>query len=76
MVEEVMKKFSGSESFASLNSAALTCAHLYSGMKRTAQKREIKAAITFYATSKHECVLLRGTKKSSRTLLVCPKHRS
>lgn len=75
MVEEVMKKSSGSESLASLHSVALTCAHLHSGMKHTAQKREIKASITFYDTLKHKCVLLRCTK-SLQGLFVCPKCRS
>lgn len=65
-----MKKSSGSESLASLHSVALTCAHLHSGMKHTAQKREIKVSITFYDTLKHKCVLLRCTK-SLQGLFVC-----
>lgn len=73
MVEELMKKSSGSESLASLHSAVLLCAHLYSGMKHTAQKREIKATITFYATLKHECVLRRGTKSLQGLSTCLPK---
>lgn len=62
MVEEDMKKSSSSKCLASSHSGPLACAHLYSGMKHTAQNRETVATITFYGTLKRECVLRRGTK--------------
>lgn len=57
--EDLRKKSSCSEHLASLQSTELLCAHLSSGMEDTAQMREIKAAMTFYATLRYASVLLR-----------------